>query len=214
MIRLTKTIEPPVLATNKVRWTSEYTTYTDRGDRVPDAIAGRYRHTDIKNQLVIETRGKCAYCESKLLHIAFGDIEHILPKATNTNLVFDWDNLTLSCPRCNNNKGDYDAATHPLVNPYRENPSDHLRGFGAFVWALAGNTRADTTVKTLKLNRDELVDMRKDRIESLMPLIELWTMEQNPVRKEVLRNQIVEESKEDKEFSFVVRQFLEDSQVI
>ena len=30
-----------------------------------------------------ETHGKCAYCESKIKHIDYGDIEHILPKNKN-----------------------------------------------------------------------------------------------------------------------------------
>jgi len=133
MIKLNKTGEPDVLLRNKASWTAEYLRQVAAGRGVSPTVAGRYRHEDIKSQLVTETSGKCAYCESKMLHVAFGDIEHIRPKSVNPDLTFEWENLTLVCSVCNNNKRDYDSPTEPLINPYIDNPSDHLRAYGPMV---------------------------------------------------------------------------------
>ncbi|MEQ1829786.1 MAG: HNH endonuclease, partial [Pirellula sp.] len=46
-----------------------------------------------------ETADKCAYCESKVTHVTFGDIEHIVPKSIGGKQT------TLTCGRCNNDQG-------------------------------------------------------------------------------------------------------------
>lgn len=71
-----------------------------------------YKDRDVRKRLKEMFHGKCAYCESKILHICNGDIEHFRPKGsikigTNSTkpgyfwLASDWDNLLLSCPFCN-----------------------------------------------------------------------------------------------------------------
>jgi uncharacterized protein (TIGR02646 family) len=72
-----------------------------------------YSHQDVKDVLQKVFKGKCAYCESKFLHVYPGDVEHFRPKAEITTLsglkiipgyywlAADWDNLLLSCRNCN-----------------------------------------------------------------------------------------------------------------
>ena len=60
----------------------------------------RYSRPEIKAELIAETKGKCAYCESKITHIYPGDIEHIIPKSIFPRLTFTWANLTLGCYWC------------------------------------------------------------------------------------------------------------------
>lgn len=209
MIRLTKNPEPPILTANKAAWAAEYMRYITNGQTPPDNVVSRYRHADIKASLIQETSGKCAYCESRMLHVTFGDVEHILPRDAQPLLTFEWDNLTLACPRCNNNKRAYYSETDPLLNPYSDNPPEHLRALGPMVVAL-DSIRGDLTEKVIKLNRVELIEVRKERIERLLPLISSWRLENNAARKAVLKTQIEEEAKPDKEFSMVVTQFLAD----
>ena len=43
---------------------------------------------------------------------------HKLPKSKFPELVCDWENLTIACPKCNTNKGDYDLPLEcPLLGP-------------------------------------------------------------------------------------------------
>lgn len=82
----------------------------------------KYRHSKIKNALLTMFHGKCAYCESPIMVVAYGHIEHFYPKG-NPNYVdktFEWDNLLLSCAVCNDSghKGTrfpLDASGNPLL---------------------------------------------------------------------------------------------------
>lgn len=78
-----------------------------------------YAHPKIKTALINLQSGKCCFCESKVLHVSDGDIEHFRPKAAYKQLnsdklirpgyfwlTYDWDNLFLACLKCNQrNKG-------------------------------------------------------------------------------------------------------------
>ena len=69
-----------------------------------DNALKKYGHDKIKAALVEMFHGKCAYCESKITHVAYGDIEHFRPKSNPlyAHQIFEWENLLLSCPICNN----------------------------------------------------------------------------------------------------------------
>lgn len=71
-----------------------------------------YSDPEVKSSLIELFKGKCAYCESKFLHVYSGDIEHFRPKGEIEEaippkkpgyywLAADWDNLLLSCRNCN-----------------------------------------------------------------------------------------------------------------
>jgi uncharacterized protein (TIGR02646 family) len=73
-----------------------------------------YNSDAIKDALKDLFNGKCAYCESEILSITVGDIEHYRPKGEIVDpetkkkitpgyywLACDWDNLLLSCNNCN-----------------------------------------------------------------------------------------------------------------
>ncbi len=73
-----------------------------------------YGAKDVKDVLAGSHRGKCCFCESKILHVASGDVEHFRPKAGvySTSLgkvappgyywlAYEWTNLLFSCEQCN-----------------------------------------------------------------------------------------------------------------
>ena len=66
------------VATNPTAYTSRAST---RATRTLDFNARYYGHADIKRTLETMQHGKCAFCESKIKHIAHGDVEHFRPKA-------------------------------------------------------------------------------------------------------------------------------------
>ena len=116
MIRLEKGPAPEILVRNGPRWTHVLILRAQRGQRPKISESSRYRHPQIKDALIAETAGKCAYCESKLLHIAFGHIEHVAPKSRRPDLAFAWNNLTLSCELCNLQKGVREDLRLPAVS--------------------------------------------------------------------------------------------------
>jgi 5-methylcytosine-specific restriction endonuclease McrA len=50
----------------------------------------KYRHKEVKNQLINMFDGKCAYCESHITHIDYGHIEHFKPKSKFPNECFEY----------------------------------------------------------------------------------------------------------------------------
>lgn len=215
MIKLTKLEEPQLLKENKKKWTEKYLKLCEVNDKITDPVKFKYRDKEIKAQIKKETHDKCAYCESKITHVSPGDIEHIIPKSYCKELIFEWTNLTLSCEQCNRTrKRDYYNPKEPLINPYIDNPSQHLMALGVFITHRPGDKKGELTEQILELNRKELIERRTERLKSLVNLADKYANENNVQLKEILKQQLLEEANDDKEYSFVVREYLKTINVI
>lgn len=74
-----------------------------------------YGSKSVKNALIKAQHGKCFLCESKITHIAYGDVEHFRPKGGSRQsvdekdlkvpgyywLAYVWQNLFFACQLCN-----------------------------------------------------------------------------------------------------------------
>jgi len=93
-----------------------------------------YAHAETKKVLKEVFNNKCAYCESSIMHIEPGDIEHFRPKAeihTENGTVLkpgyywlgaDWKNLLLSCIKCNrSNNESINIPNTTLINMGKAN---------------------------------------------------------------------------------------------
>ena len=73
-----------------------------------------YAHPQIKQALIKLQSNKCCFCESKVIQVDDGDVEHFRPKAAYKQkksdklqrpgyfwLAYDWNNLFLACTKCN-----------------------------------------------------------------------------------------------------------------
>lgn len=169
MIRLEKLQEPARLAANAPIWTKGLLDKQAAGIEPTAAEKSRYRHPEIKAVLVEETHGKCAYCESRLLHIHHGDVEHIFPKSLDQARTFEWQNLTLSCEICNQNKSNTDPLMNHIIDPYAVDPEDHLIFIGGLIFS-KGTAEGTATRALLELHRVELVEMRNAQIEKIMAI--------------------------------------------
>jgi hypothetical protein len=207
MIKLKKLAEPEVLQKNKAAWTQEFVG-AKAANAMTNTIKFRYRHADIKTQIRRETSGKCVYCESKIGHVCPGDIEHIIPHSKIPELVVDWENLTLGCVECNRRKGAYYSQQEPLLNPYSDEPGDHLQAFGTVIFGRAGDAMGKLTQLQLDLNRKELIERRLERIESLRRLTETYVSQAEGRLKDLIRDELLAEVAEDKEYAFVTRVFV------
>src|SRR5688572_16918774 len=112
----------------------------------PTALATNYKHPENKVVLINASHGKCMYCESRVDHISYGDIEHIRPKSRYLQLEFDWSNLGYVCSKCNIAKHDKFEEDTPYINPYDEEPEDHLITVGAWLKHKAGSERGQLTI--------------------------------------------------------------------
>ncbi|SRR6266404_419566 len=171
----------------------------------PSALITNYKHVDNKNALIEASYGKCMYCESKVLHISYGDIEHIKPKSKFPTLEFTWTNLGFGCTRCNVAKGDkYDNAT-PYVDPYVEDPEDHLIALGAILKHKNGSDRGKLTIRDIELNRDGLIEKRLARLNEIEKTIDLCSKTLNITLKTDALKALLDEANLDKEYSLFVK---------
>ncbi len=169
MIRLDRENVPQILVANREAWTAEYVNWHDnRVSREPR----RYAHPDIRSALETETHSKCAYCEARINDVAYSHIEHKLPKGNNPTLICAWANLTIACPRCNTNKGEYDEPECPLLDPHVDDVEREV-AFGGPMALPRGGERADATITLLKLNRPELLLARSEVLKRLYSLLNL-----------------------------------------
>lgn len=214
MIKLNKLDKPEILSSHEEEWKERYLTLLKSGNPIPHSLKHKYGDKDIKDIIKQETNNKCAYCESIVSHVCPGDIEHILPKKHRPDLIFEWTNLTLACEECNRTrKSDYYNPIEPLINPYIDDPSNHLLAVGPYIFHKPGDKKGELTEKILEFNRVELIERRIERLYQLHNLLDKWTNETSISLKKILEQELIKEATPDKEFSFIVRKHLKENNV-
>lgn len=206
MIHLQKLAEPVVLVKNGETWTAEFLSLRAAGSVTP-VVRFRYRHPMIKERLRAETSEKCAYCESKVSHVHPGETDHILPVSEKPELYVSWVNLTYVCSECNREKSDYYSDAEPLVNPYSDEPSDHLLFVGPLV--LHRDAKGLRTQRKLKLSRTALVERKQEMLERLNLLVHQWNETGAGPTKDFLREEILSHAENGAEFAATVRAYLQ-----
>src|SRR5690606_1335560 len=157
---------------------------------------------ELKKHLHKVFHGKCGYCEIKISSPEIGTVDRYRPNngVRDKNefhqdlywwLAFEWDNLIYACKECNqykgnyfpikgsralNEKDNYEKEHRMLLNPYLDEPVNHLN----YVQSDSGHIDALTdegnqTIELLRLNRTDLIEGRKkarkeviDAVESLI----------------------------------------------
>ncbi|MBV8756318.1 MAG: hypothetical protein JO257_03520 [Deltaproteobacteria bacterium] len=196
-IRRPSTVPNPLVTNGRQR----------RDEHIADHATGKtdftfdrdvYGHADVKIALRTAQHDKCAFCESKVSHVAFGDVEHFRPKAAFRRqhgealtspayfwLAYDWTNLLFACEPCNRrHKGnlfplvdetararsaadDVTRENPVFIDPASEDPTVHIGFREEFAYAIGGSVRADATVHALGLDRPELVERRRERLQAI-----------------------------------------------
>ena len=206
MICLSDGPQPQILVENGEVWTAEYVNWCANPAGVRPT---RYTHPEIRSALELETNGKCAYCEGRIRDVAYTHIEHKLPKSKHPQLVCTWENLTIACPKCNTNKGDYDVRECPLLDPYVDNVEEDV-AFGGPLALPRGGARARATITLLELNRKDLLFARGETLTRLHHLLDL--VERAAGEPDVLQSQWLDidaMTTAEGEFVSACRQFLE-----
>lgn len=148
MIKLVRGVKPKYLTDKKVKELTE--------DFKKDRTKTVWKSNKIGTNLLKSSFYKCAYCECKLQREdSYMQVEHFKDKDTFPDDVVNWDNLLPSCGRCNRKKWTLDVTITPIINPYDDNPKQHLK-LQAFR-LYAKDNKGDSTIKKLFLNDDERV---------------------------------------------------------
>jgi uncharacterized protein (TIGR02646 family) len=188
MIKVNRTEIPDILLQNANNWTVNYLiakanyseNNTSENKKLFEKAQKKYNHETVKNALKAMFHNKCAFCESNITQVYAGDIEHFRPKSKFPELCFEWENLLFACSICNgkSNKGDKFPSENEgglLINPLDENPTDFFRfeydEITKLFLLIPLNERADTMLKVLKLNRDDLAEFRTSQMMIILELI-------------------------------------------
>lgn len=192
MIRIEKNPAPARLASKAKDWTTQALSTTPGPER--QSLIRKLLNSDksIKAALLREAAEKCAYCESTMRHVSPGDLEHIIPSSNRPELAFEWKNMILCCYWCNTWKGNYYKEELLLVDPTRDDPNEHL--IFCCLHLLGKTDRGAKTCEQLQLNRNELLQTRKERVDRLMPLIQMIIREENVERKALLVSELRNET--------------------
>ncbi len=209
MIRVAKPIQAPALLRNRGadetaencdKFDADPESYRD-GTKTFDFNSSIYGAKSVKNKLIAAQHRKCCFCESRITHVSYGDVEHFRPKGGYSQdtddhlhrpgyywLAYDWNNLFLSCQLCNQrfkknlfpleNKDERAQSHHedidrerPLfLHPSNDDPEHHVGFRDEFPFAIDGDSRGKITIDWLRLDRDELNEMRRDCLEKLKAL--------------------------------------------
>ena len=181
----------------------------------PEAlVSGKYDNPVNKDALRESTSGKCMYCESKMGDVSYAHIEHIKPKSKFSDLEFKWNNLGYSCQVCNTNKGNKFEETTPFINPYDENPEDYIVFLGFFIHQKQGSERGEYTIKAINLNRDDLVDSRKNKFHGIEKMINAAYRTSNKSLQNQAISELKKEAEKDKEFSAMVKSVLSAHKIL
>lgn len=206
MIKIEKQKAPDYLNSSTVDLAveklEEFFASKNRSQKRYDWPFNREIDKELKKYLHEAFHGKCGYCEIKIELPDLGRVDRYRPNngVRDQNeyyedlywwLTFEWDNLVYSCKECNQFKGnyfpikgrralnendDYVSEHRMLLNPYLDEPENHLR------YEYNGHGRIDAlteegnqTIELLRLNRTDLIEGRKrarkellDEVESLI----------------------------------------------
>jgi uncharacterized protein (TIGR02646 family) len=200
-----------------------------------------YAHQSVKQALIAAQHGKCCFCER--LIGTDGDVEHFRPKQAYKQamgeplqrpgyywLAYEWENLYLSCPMCNQRhkrnlfpleKPTARATSHkqttnceqPLfIDPGNENPEEYLGFRGEFAFAINEERKGQVTIDALKLNDRSLPEARLQRLQLLKQLdwviklaAERLNDEEFQDAAKQAKDQLEKAIREDAEFSSAAR---------
>ncbi len=241
------TIDKPKLAPKKLRTDGKKktqancTSYTqnkreyDTGQKKFDFNSNIYAHKTVKAALRKIQHDKCCFCESKVTHISYGDVEHFRPKAGVRQrpgvplerpgyywLAYEWSNLFFSCQLCNQRykenlfplikQDDRAKSHHDVINlekPLFINPNEDVEKFISFreevIFAIDDKPRGKATIKALGLDRDELNDMRKDYFDKLELIYELANLKPPIPESEKAKKHITKSIQSSSQYASMIR---------
>lgn len=135
MIFIPRTSEPVILQDKGKAKQQHLCAAFDDGKREFDFDNKIYGHKTVKAALKQMQHDKCCFCESKISHISYGDVEHYRPKGGYKQteqdelqlpgyywLAYDWENLLLSCTLCNQQ---FKKNLFPLLEPAQRALNHH-----------------------------------------------------------------------------------------
>lgn len=179
MIKLDRESKPDYLSDEKV---------IELTDSFKSTKSPVWNNDNIKTPLLKSSHGKCAYCECPLTSESnYMEVEHFEDKKHNPDKVVIWENLLPSCKKCNGSKSTHNVIVEPIINPYIDDPKDHL---SMRLYRFRGKTQKGSyTIDVTNLNHSSRLVMSRFEIgEKVDELIDTaWERYTNYIDKKDTR---------------------------
>lgn len=196
-----------------------------------------YGDPEVREALRRAQHGKCAFCEAKITHVMYGDVEHYRPKGGFMRggslqrpgyywLAYAWDNLVLACQLCNqrhkrnafplaggsrrarSHRGDVAKEAPRFVHPAQEDPSAVIGFHEHVAYAVGGDRRGRETIRGLGLNRAEIRGDRERFLEKLRVIRDLAAAVPPSPARGAAQRLLDEAVRDDAEYAAMARAFL------
>lgn len=240
MIKLTRKVlsaAPAILTTTGEEETKSNIAKFEAGTSDFEFKSAIYGHDTVKAALIDLQDYKCCFCESKIGHVAYGDVEHFRPKAGWVQddeginkpgyywLAYDWDNLMLSCQICNqrykknyfpielpdnrarDHKGDIAAEGPLFIHPVNDEPEEHIEFNEEIPKPKNKSVRGEATIKKLALDRELLNEERRTALEKVKLIAKLAMGTPETDQKEAARALILKVQTDSHAYASMFRCF-------
>jgi uncharacterized protein (TIGR02646 family) len=199
MIPIKKGNAPQILTTKGTPLIESMKLAFDSGQKEFEFDSAIYGGKTVKDALSKAQHNKCCFCESSL-HAQHGDVEHFRPKGgwkqTDTDklssvgyywLAYDWDNLFLSCQKCNQTfKKNFFPLENPnsraidhthdiqqeislILNPAKDNPQEHLLFKREII--THKTLRGKETIKRTAIDQELFEEDRREKLLTIEALL-------------------------------------------
>lgn len=169
MRHINRSAEPPVLTKNGANWLSAF--LASGADR-PDS--SKYANKEICNYLKAMSSSKCFYCETTLKGLP-SEVDHHIEVSVDKNKAFAWDNLYLSCKRCNHKMNELSIPSKATLNPCVDTDDEikhHITFDREMIRTVGTSKKGELTIKKYKLDREELDFLRIKQLRKVDEVIE------------------------------------------
>lgn len=154
---------PQILRTKQNEWQTLYDNKLINNPKArPDAT--KYGHREIRDQLNSCSFNKCFYCESTLKGVP-REVDHHIEVAIDPSQAYKWNNLYLSCSKCND-KLDHNTipvttALDPCVD-LNDEIKRHITFEKDCIYSQAGSEKGLNTIQKYRLD-NELLDLKRSK---------------------------------------------------
>ena len=210
MRHIDRLAEPGILTKKKAQWLSDF---LDSGKNRPDS--SKYGHKDILAALNNMSYNKCFYSEERLIAKP-KNVDHLMEVALDKTKAFEWSNLYLSSPECNQGRPDNNnIPIADVLDPCKDSDAEiqaHITFDNELIQANNGSKKGLDTIRKFKLNNGSLIQKRCHCLRMLADFILSKNMTREAKGRVSLtdseKNEIRAWASPDREFSLMVEVYL------
>lgn len=177
--------KPEILSKKEREWTEKF---LQSGEIRPES--SKYANPKIKKTLFSMSYNKCFYCEALLKDTSgtasYKEIDHFLEVSEVREKAYEWNNLYLSCPSCNDKIPNKDIPVSEVLDPCQDQDIEiqkHLKFEDEIIQSLT--PKGIKTIQKFRLDTDRQDYLRLQILKKFL----------NTYRK--IRDMMIEEGRED-----------------